>query len=94
MQYQFPEAETLGRYLAMLRNVLVDVRSRAYQRDPQAAELLDAVENVPDLLARWPECDTSVVIGQLQDYERKNNVSPERYSLVLRDGPDPNWQLR
>jgi hypothetical protein len=48
MGYDLPDTETLARYMAMLRNALVDVRSRAYENDPRAAELLDAVENVPD----------------------------------------------
>lgn len=55
----------------MLRDVLVDVRVQAYEHDPQAAELLDAVENVPDLLARWPDMNAEIVDGQLAEYEAK-----------------------
>src|SRR5262249_60130235 len=94
MHYEYPDDETLGRYLAMLRNVLVDVRHRAYTHDPQAAELLDAVENVPDLLSRWPECNSSMIVGQLQHYESKYSLSPNRYSKVLLEEPPSNWQLR
>jgi hypothetical protein len=94
MSYQLPDQETLIRYLAMLREVLVDARFRAYERDPQIAELLDAVENVPDLLARFPEMDTAMVEGQLEDYERRYLNGNPKYSSTLRDGPRPGWQLR
>ena len=50
MKYSFPDEDTLGKYLAMLREVIVYARFRAYEHDKQMAELLDAVENVPDLL--------------------------------------------
>jgi hypothetical protein len=94
MSYQLPDEETLIRYLAMLREVLVDARFRAYERDPQIAELLDAVENVPDLLVRFPEMDTAVVDGQLKDYERRYLNGSPKYSGTLRNGPRPDWQLR
>lgn len=92
--YEFPNEETLVRYLAMLREILVDARLRAYERDPQLAELLDAAENVPDLLARWSDMDTSIVEGQLEDYERQYLAGAPKYSGILRSGPRPNWQLR
>ena len=57
MRYQLPDEETLGKYMCMLRRVLVQARLRAYQSDPQIADLLDAVENVPDLLLRWDDMD-------------------------------------
>lgn len=93
-QYQYPPAEVLARYLAMLRDVLVDARARAYQHDPQVAELLDAVENVPDLLARWPDMNTAIVEGQLEEYERRYLEGGRRYTSTLRDGPRPGWQLK
>ena len=92
--YQLPDTETLVRYLAMLRDVIVDTRFRAYARDPQMAELLDAVENVPDLLARFPEMDTDLVEGQLEDYERRYLDGAARYTGTLREGPREGWQLR
>lgn len=94
MSYQLPDQETLIRYLAMLREVLVDARFRAYQRDPQLAELLDAVENVPDLLARFPEMRTAIVEGELQNYERRYLNGTPKYSGILRNGRRPNWQLK
>jgi hypothetical protein len=87
MEYEFPDADTLGRYLAMLRNVLLDVRARAFQRDPQAAQLLDAVENLPELLTRWSECDTGIILADLRRYEREFGVSADRYSGLLTGPP-------
>jgi hypothetical protein len=52
MKYTFPDEETLAKYLAMLRDVIVYARFRAYEHDQELADLLDAVENVPDLLCR------------------------------------------
>lgn len=92
--YEFPDEETLARYLAMLRRVLVDCRLRAYERDPQMAELLDAVENVPDLLARWSDMDPSILMGDLTAYERKHHAGAPLYSAILENGPPPNWQLK
>jgi hypothetical protein len=94
MPYQFPDADTLVRYLAMLREVLLDARLRAYSKDPQIANLLDVVENVPDLLARWPDMRTQIVEGQLEAYEREYLNSNARYSGILRHGPSPHWQTR
>ena len=94
MSYQLPDEETLIRYLAMLRAVLVDARFRAYERDPQIAALLDTVENVPDLLARFPEMNTAWVEGELEAYERRYLNGNAKYSGILRNGPGPNWQLR
>ena len=56
--------------------------------------LLDAVENVPNLLTRWSEMDTSIVEDQLEDYENKYLEGEPRYSGILRHGPDLTWQLK
>ena len=93
-KYEFPDEETLARYLAMLRAVIVCARFRAYERDPRMAELLDAVENVPELLARWSDMDTSIVEGQLEEYERKYMAGQPRYSGILRDGPGDDWPFK
>ena len=94
MKYTFPDEETLARYLAMLREVIVQVRCRAYEHDRQTADLLDAVENVPDLLCRWPEMKESIILGELEAYETKYLGGAERYSGILKRGPRPDWQLK
>jgi hypothetical protein len=59
MASTFPDGETLVRYLALLQTVFVRARLRAYETDPQLAELLDAVHNIPDLLCRWSDMNES-----------------------------------
>ena len=94
MKYDFRDHETLARYLAMLRDVLVDLRFRATGQDPGAVELLDAVHNVPDLLTRWPDMKEEWVIGHLEAYEQKYLGGHGRYSGVLKQGPREGWQLK
>jgi hypothetical protein len=84
-----PPTEILVRYVAMLRDVLLHVRLRAYDTDPKSAELLDAVENVPDLLARWPEMDGELVRGQLRDYEMKYLAGDDPFTSTLTRGHGP-----
>lgn len=93
MKYNFPDEETLAKYLAMLRDVIVQARFRAYEHDKQAAELLDAIENVPDLLCRWNDMNESIVIHDLERYEAKYCNGAERFSGILKQGPKPDWQL-
>lgn len=93
MEYSFPDQETLAKYLAMLREVIVQARSRAYEHDKQTAALLDAVENVPDLLCRWSEMRESIILGELEAYEVKYCNGADRFSGILKRGPSPGWQL-
>ena len=93
-EFEFPDVQTLVRYLANLREVLVHARLRAYESDAEIACLLDAVENVPDLLARWPDMNEDIVIADLQAFERKYLAGQARFSKILIDGPPENWQLR
>ena len=92
--YVFPDAPTLAKYLCLLTRVLVDARDRAYTRDPQLAELLDAVENVPDLLARWPDMKEKYILDALHRYESRFLNGNETYTRILRGGPYDDWQLR
>jgi len=32
---------------------------------------MDAVHNIPDLVGRWENCDESLLVGMLSDYDRK-----------------------
>ncbi|WP_438042782.1 hypothetical protein [Sorangium sp. So ce128] len=94
MEYEFPDEEMLLRYLAVLREILIDAKLLAYERAPQVAELLDAVENVPDLLTRWGGMNLSIVQGELENYEREHLVGAPGYSSVFHHGLRLNWQLR
>jgi hypothetical protein len=94
MRYQLPDEETLGNYLCMLRHVLLQARLRAYETDPQIAKLLDAVENVPDLLLRWKDMDESIVIGQLNDIETSYPEWKGWLTGPLLNGAPANWQLK
>lgn len=94
MRYQLPDEETLGKYMYMLRQVLVQARFRAYSKDPQLADLLDAVENVPDLLLRWPDMKESIV---LEDLHRVETAFPEWkgcFTRALEEGAPEDWQLK
>lgn len=71
MGYIYPDEETLARYLCLLSRVFIHARYRAYETDKQMAELLDAVHNVPDLLARWPDMKEEWVLADLEKYEAK-----------------------
>jgi hypothetical protein len=93
-EYEFPDVQTLVRYLAMLREVIVHARFRAYETDPEIARLVDEVENVPDLLGRWPDMREDFVIAGLRAFERKYLAGQDRFSKILIDGPAKNWQLR
>ncbi len=95
MAYAFPDEETLAKYLCMLREVLLAAR---YAEQPLVGELMDAVENVPDLIARGPDIDEALIYGQLEDIERKYPDLAGRFTTILRDGPRTSfgggWQLR
>ena len=41
------------------------------EKSAQLADLMDAVHNIPDLACRWDECDEELLVGMLQDYDRK-----------------------
>ena len=93
-KYTFPDEETLGRYLAMLMDVIVYARARAYTSDPEVASLLDQVQNVPDLLARWPDMKEDLVISGLRAFEKKYLQGADTFSKILVSGPREDWQLR
>ena len=74
--------------------VIVHARLRAYETDPEIADLLDQIENVPDLLARWPDMNQQIVMDGLRGHEKKYLGSHSRFSKILLEGPGDNWQLR
>lgn len=93
MSYNFPNEETLVRYLALLSKVLVLARHSAYESDKKTAQLLDAVHNVPDLLCRWQDMNESYVLGDLEAYEAKYCGGSHPFSDILKHGANPDWQL-
>ncbi len=94
MNYQLPDETTLAKYLCMLRQVLVLARFRAYETDPQLARLFDAVENVPDLLMRWPDMKEEWVIGALEHLEGQYPEWKGAFTPILEHGAPEGWQLR
>src|SRR5687768_6382189 len=92
--YSFPNPDVLAKYLALLSRVLVDARFRAGQLDPQLAQLLDSVHNLPDLLARWPDAKEEWIEDDLRKFEERYLSGGDPYTSILRDGPRPGWQLR
>lgn len=93
-QNEFPDEQTLVRYLAVLRKVIVDARLWAYETDPKIADRLDQVENIPDLLARWADMNENIVITGLQRFEQKYLGGAPTFSKILVDGPSEHWQDR
>ena len=96
MNYTFPDAETLGKYNALLMAVLIEARFLAYKRAPheQIAGLIDTVHNVPDLLCRWPDMNEEYVLSDLRSYEQKYCQGHPRFTGILTEGPRENWQVR
>lgn len=84
----------MAKYLALLRAVLVEARYEAYGPCPRVAQLLDAVENVPDLLARWPDMEEELVVIDLRSYEKRYLDGAPRFTGILARGPHEGWQLR
>lgn len=94
MAYQLPAETTLAKYLCMLRRVLVLARFRAGQTDPQLAQLFDAVENVPDLLMRWPDMKEEWVVVALENLEARYPEWNGAFTGILADGAPEGWQQR
>jgi hypothetical protein len=93
MSFNFPDEETLIKYLALLSKVLIMARMSAYEFDERSARLLDAVHNVPDLLCRWQDMNESYVLADLEAYEARYCGGGHPFSEIIKHGPDPDWQL-
>jgi hypothetical protein len=74
--------------------VLVHARSRLYGTDPQVAHLLDAVENLPDLLPRWPDMNERIVREASDDLERRYPEWSSHFTRILANGAPNHWQLK
>jgi hypothetical protein len=66
--------------LAVLARAAVAGRMLGYEgssaglsanKSAQVADLMDAVHNIPDLAGRWEDCNESLLVGMLQDYDTK-----------------------
>lgn len=80
-----PDEPTLIQYLALLRAVLLETRMAASLGDSKlAAELMDAVENVPDLLARFPDFREDWVWKQLDQLADRSPTLGVRLDRVRR----------
>jgi hypothetical protein len=94
MTYNFPDEETLARYLCLLSKVLILARQNAHQNDAKMAQLLDLIHNVPDLLARWEDIKEDWILSDLEQYETKYCDGNHPFSDILKIGVEPNWQLK
>ncbi len=56
-------------------------------------ELLDAVHNVPDLLARWQDMREEWVLADLEIYEKKYCDSNNSFYAIVKNGAELNRQL-
>lgn len=93
MSYNFPDEETLAKYLALISKVILLARHSAYEHDKKMAQLLDAVHNVPDLLCRWEDMNELYVLSDLEAYEAKYCDGNKPFSEILRNEVNPDWQL-
>ena len=85
-QRELPDDDTLVRYLALMRAVILEAREAALEgKGGVAAHLLDQVENVPDLLCRFPEMREAWVWEGLQDAAMDTPGLLERL-LRIQDG--------
>ncbi len=89
-KYELPDEQTLVKYLALLREVILMARASEHK---QSVALLDAIENVPDLLCRWSDMDEEMVAGELRGLEEKFGYG-EQFTSILRDGPRAGWQTK
>jgi len=70
--------EKLENYLALLSGVILDCRALAREEKnlKQIWAMLDAVHNIPALLAQWERCDENYLLENLRDYEKKWRNTP------------------
>lgn len=94
MAYELPPPDVLANYMHLLRSVLLEARFRTYGADPQLARLLDAVENLPDLLMRWSDLDEQIIAEDLAAAEAAHPEWGRKFSRILEEGAPAGWQLR
>ena len=91
MAYELPDMETLAKYMYLLHRVLIVARATD---DARVGMLMDAVENVPDLLMRWPDMQESWVRADLERFEERFPQLKGTFTRILDEGAPANWQLK
>jgi hypothetical protein len=76
----FAPAPQLAAALEVLHRAAIEARMLGYEghqgglpptKCDQLAELMDAVHEIPRLLADWERCDESLLRGILADYDKR-----------------------
>jgi hypothetical protein len=84
MRMSFADETAMKAGLAVLHRAIMTARMLGFEgsagglsarRSTQLADLMDAVHNIPDLLARWEICDESLLVSMLKDYDEKWHAS-------------------
>jgi hypothetical protein len=75
-----PPAPELAACLEVLYRATIEARMLGYeghahglspQQSDQLAALMDAVHNIPHLVLDWEQCNESLLVGLLRDYDER-----------------------
>ena len=92
----FPDEETLVTYLAVLRMAILiarDADAGAHGgKLTLIGKLMDAVENLPELLTRWDKADASLIYEFLEGFETEFPELRGRLTSIIIEGPPPSWR--
>jgi hypothetical protein len=91
MALDLPEGEVLRRYMYLLTRSIVTCRARLYGVDDPAAALLDAVENIPELVLRWHDAKEDIIREDLTRIEAANPEWKSKFTGVLDGNIPDNW---
>jgi hypothetical protein len=91
VKYELPDEDTLAKYMHLLQAVLIAIRTSP---DPEAADLADAVHNLPDLLMRWSDANEDWQAGALRRIEAKHPQWKGHFTGIMERGAPPGWQLK
>ena len=81
------------RCLAMLSEVLEDIRAQVYSSHPQLAQLVQIAERLASAAVLRPE-ELQDVLAELRNYERQHLSGHERYTRILREPRNDAAQMR
>lgn len=91
MTLDLPRDDVLRRYMYLLYRSIVTCRARLYGIDDHAAALLDAVENIPELVLRWRDADEQIIKDDLKAVEQTNPEWNSKFTTVLEGNVPDNW---